>query len=70
MDKKAFQILQMISDHMPTYESALWLATPNPQLDGKSPYEMIKKSRPERVRVEAERYIKELKIKKKRRGRK
>lgn len=60
----------MISDNMPTYESAVWLATPNKQLDGKSPYEMIKKNRTERVRMEAERHIKELKNKKKQRGRK
>ena len=70
MNKKAFQILEMISNSMPTYDSAVWLAAPNANLDGYSPYEMIKRNRAERVRMEAERYIKELKNKKKRRSRK
>jgi len=58
----------MLSDSVAPYEAVSWLATPNKELDGSTPYDMIKKNRAERVRAVAERYIKGLRLKKKKRS--
>ena len=68
MNKKTFQVLSLLSESVPPYEAVTWLGAPNPELDGKTPYEMIKRNRIERVRAVAERYIKEVRLKKKRRS--
>jgi len=65
MNKKAFQILELLSQSLPGYEATTWLATPQKALDGLSPYEMIKKNRLERVHASALEYIKKTKSKKK-----
>ena len=65
MNKKAFQILELLSQSLPGYEATTWLATPMKELDGRSPYEMIKRNRPERVYALAYEHIKKTKSKKK-----
>jgi len=62
---KTFQILQELSDNIPSYEAVTWLATPNKNLDGKTPHEMIGLGRVERVRGELYKFIKLYKERKK-----
>ena len=68
MNHKSFQVLQMLSDSVPPYDAVTWLGTPNKELDGHTPHDMIKRNRTERVRAVAERYIKECRLKKKKRS--
>ena len=64
MQKKTFQILELLSKSLPGYEATTWLSTPLKELDGHTPYEMIKKNRPERVYALAYNHIKNIKLKK------
>ena len=65
MKRKTLQILQMLSDSLPSYEATSWLGTPNKAFQGRTPYELIKLNQAERVRAEAHKYIKAYKLKKK-----
>ncbi len=65
MQKKTFQILEMLSDSLPSYEATTWLGTPLKKFQGRTPYELIKLGQIERVHAEAHRHIKRVKAKKK-----
>lgn len=66
--KKTFQILQELSDNIPSYEAVTWLATPSKKLDGLTPHQMIAKGSVERVRAELYIFIKQYKERKKSRS--
>jgi len=68
VNKKSFQILQVLSESLTGYEATTWLATPQKKFQGRTPYELIKTNQTERVYAEAYKYIKEVKQKKKRRS--
>ena len=46
---KDFQIMSFLSQNLTSYESVTWLAPPHSQLDGETPYNMMKKGRAARV---------------------
>lgn len=68
VNKKSFQILQILSESLTGYEATTWLATPQAQFQGRTPYELIRLNQIERVYAAAYKHIKEVKAKKKRRS--
>lgn len=59
MTKKDFTTMRILSENLTPYEVTVWLATPNKKLDNKSPYDMIKLGRSERVYAAAYDRVKE-----------
>ena len=64
MNKKTFQILEILSNSLPSYAATSWLGTPLKVFQGRTPYELIKLGQSERVYAEAYKYIKSYKLKK------
>lgn len=65
MNRRTFQILQILSESLPAYIATNWLGTPLEKFQGRTPYELIKTGQVERVHAEAYQYIKSYKQKRK-----
>jgi hypothetical protein len=59
------KIMELLAKHMNSYESVTWLATPRQELDGSTPYDMMKRVNVARVSSLLHEDIKLLKLKKK-----
>ena len=68
MNKKSFEVLKLLSDSISSYEAVVWLGTPHQKLDGRTPHDMMKRNNTERVRAVLVEYIKESKLKRKKRS--
>lgn len=68
MNLKTFQILQVLSESLPSYIATTWLGTPIEKFNNRTPYELIKLGQSERVYAEAQIYIKSYKRKKNKRS--
>jgi hypothetical protein len=68
MNLKTFQILQVLSESLPSYIATTWLGTPIEKFNNRTPYELIKLGQAERVYAEAQIYIKSYKRKKNKRS--
>tara|TARA_S200000501_G_C20685112_1_gene682546 strand:+ start:580 stop:792 length:213 start_codon:yes stop_codon:yes gene_type:complete len=68
LDPKTLKVMEALADNMASYESVTWLGTPRKELDGKTPYDMLKKSLGTRVYALLIKDIKVIKSKKKKRS--
>jgi len=60
--------MELLAKHMNSYESVTWLGTPRQELDGNTPYDMMKRANVVRVSSLLHEDIKLLKLKKKKRS--